>query len=449
MQRSNQVLRACPTALILASALAATGCGAAAFQPRSQDIPVLERQVARSPGDAHLLTRLGAAYHADGRNEEARRTLQQAVESGSAEGAAHLYLGLASEELGDWSGARSAYEAYLRQGGTSRIRNQVRGRLAIVSRQEIRALARQALAQEALLSQQAPTPNTVAVMPFVLTGLPDELAPLRTALADMIITDLSFTSLRSVERVRVQSMIDEMVLTQAGYTTAETGARMGRLLRAQTVVQGLISGSDNQLAVNASVLNTEQRAARDLARSGQVEGIFTLQKEMVFGILDALGIVPTAQERDAITGNRTGNLIAFVAYGRGLEAMDRGDYSEALNHFQESARLDPTFRAAQLQRLEAQHVSSASSAERISEIAVVEIGAVQAAALTQQIVDQVNYSPSTTMTQQTTQATAPPVPPGQSGQVPNPTVDGQQQSPLSAASTARLIFIIPRPGGTP
>jgi tetratricopeptide (TPR) repeat protein len=449
MQRSNRILRARSRALVLASVLAVTGCASAAFQPRPQDIPALEQQVQRSPGNADLLTRLGAAYHADGRHDDARRTLQQALDTDGADGAAHLYLGLASEELGAWSDARAAYEAYLAQGGSSRLRSQIRGRLAIVSRHEIRELARQALAQEALLSQQPPTPNTIAVMPFVLAGLPDELAPLRTALADMIITDLSFTSLRSVERVRVQSMIDEMVLTQAGYTTAETGARMGRLLRAQNVVQGLITGGGNQLALSATVLNTEQRAGRDLARSGQVDAIFDLQKEMVFGILDALGIVPTAQERDAITGNRTGNLIAFVSYGRGLEAMDRGDYSEALNHFQESSRLDPAFRAAGAQRLEAQQVSTASSAEQISEIAVVEIGAVQAATLTQQIVDQVNYSPSTTMTQQPTQSTAPPPPQGQPGQVPNPTTESQQQSPLSSASTARLIFIIPRPGGAP
>ena len=39
-------------------------------------------------------------------------------------------------------------------------------------------------------------------------------------------------------------------------------------------------------------------------------------------------------------------LAAFLAYSRGLEAMDAGDYARAARHFGEAARADPSFRAA-------------------------------------------------------------------------------------------------------
>jgi tetratricopeptide (TPR) repeat protein len=222
---------------------------------------------------------------------------------------------------------------------------------------------------------------------------------------------------------------------------------MGRLLRAQNVVQGLVAaaGAGDRIALDATVLSTEQRVGRPVAQAGQLDAIFELQKAVVFDILDALGIVPTQQEREAIMGNRTGNLIAFVAYGRGLEAMDRGDYADALGHFQEAARLDPGFRAARTQRIEAQQVSAAQNIAAIGELATAEIGAAQAGAIAQQVIDQVNHSPAATMTQ--------PVPAaGPSVTTPQdrrPAAEQQRDSPIGAAARATVIIVIPRPGGQP
>ena len=42
----------------------------------------------------------------------------------------------------------------------------------------------------------------------------------------------------------------------------------------------------------------------------------------------------------------TQNVQAFLAYSRGLEAEDRGDYTGAREAFGEAAGLDPSFRAA-------------------------------------------------------------------------------------------------------
>jgi tetratricopeptide (TPR) repeat protein len=410
------------------------GCAGYAFEARPEDIPTLEVAVERAPRDAMALTRLGAAYHAADRFEEARVTLRRAIEGGGADGSAHLYLGLANEGMEDWTAARAAYQNFLDGDGSSRLRNQIRARLAVVSRQELRQIARETLRQETQLSEQPATPNTVAVMPFHITGLSEELQPLRTALADMIITDLSFTPVRSVERVRMQSMIDEMLLTQAGYTTPETGARMGRLLRAEHVVQGLISGSDAELALDATVLHTERRtAAGELNHRGQIDAIFNLQKQLVYSILDALGVVPTDREREAIEGNRTGNLIAFVTYGRGLEALDRGDYAAALSHFRQAATLDPSFRSASVQSVQAEELASAPAATEVGVGAVAEIGAPVSTQMTQAIIDQVNPSPATAFT--STESTA-----GSGSQEANSVVESNPTTPLSQAIMVRVII---------
>src|SRR5205814_9336579 len=44
------------------------------------------------------------------------------------------------------------------------------------------------------------------------------------------------------------------------------------------------------------------------------------------------------------------NLAAFLAYSKGLEALDRGDYRTAAAHFSAAVRADPSFQAAAQQQ---------------------------------------------------------------------------------------------------
>ena len=62
--------------------------------------------------------------------EAARATLLAAIEAGNESGGACLYLGLAEEELQDWSAARTAYNRYLVVGQSAQVRAEVRNRLS-------------------------------------------------------------------------------------------------------------------------------------------------------------------------------------------------------------------------------------------------------------------------------------------------------------------------------
>jgi tetratricopeptide (TPR) repeat protein len=415
-----------------------TACASATYEARPEQIPSLEEAAARAPANADLATRLGVAYFMAGRHEDARRTLNDAIAAGATDGAAFLYLGLASEELEDFTAARAAYNRYLETGSSSRVRGQIRNRLALVARRELQQEARLALRQEQILSDQPPTPNTVAVLPFRLADVPDELAPLRTALADMIITDLSFTPLQSLERVRVQSMFDEMVLVQAGLTADQTGPRMGRLLKAAHVVQGVLSSPAGGIALDASVLDVDTRSTRpELSRRGAVDDIFDLEKQIVYDIIAALGITLTAREREQIESNRTGSLVAFLAYGQGLEALDRGDFGAATQHFQQAAQLDPGFAAARTQRAHADQLGSADATgtEQVGDAGTIEVGAPAAGALAAEIANQVNYSPAGGLTQ------------GSPSQERTPTTEQQPEPTTSQAARTTMRIIVPNPTG--
>ena len=327
------------------------------------DVPALRAAAQARPDDADLQTRLGIALFKAGQHQEAVAALAPIVQAGDAPSAAYLYLGLANEELGSWAAARDAYSGYVQTGRADEVRDQVRGRLQLVVRRELVEQARRTIQQEAQISQQAPTVRSVAVFPFRLTAANEELEPLQVALADMMTTDLELSgALTVLERTQVQSLVNEMTLSEAGYTDAATGTRAGRMLRAEHVVQGALTPLGEQIRFDADVVNTTRgNSAGNLDQQQPLGALFDLEKTIVFEVIRILGVELTPAEREAINNNRAENLLAFLAYGRGLMAMDRGDFAAAADFFNQAVQLDPGFDAARLQSDLADQLATAAA----------------------------------------------------------------------------------------
>ncbi|MEX2528764.1 MAG: CsgG/HfaB family protein [Gemmatimonadota bacterium] len=319
------------------------------------DIPRLEAAVRANPDDLQSRVLLGIAQYRSENFLEARNTLGVAVERGASEGAAFLFLGLASEEVEDWRGARNAYSRYIEVGRFDPLKEELAARLTLLVQREMEAEARSALARESELSASPPAPRSVAVLPFQLISEDESLAPLGLALADMVTTDLSLAqALQVLERGQIQALVRELDLTEAGYTDPTTGARTGRLLRAEHVVQGAFTTlGEAAVRFDTDILNTEQQAQRGtFSEEGQLASLFDVEKEIVFSVLDVLGVDLTPAERSAINDNRTESLQAFLAYGQGLEALDQSNYEEAAQFFNQALQLDPSFQMAQEQAVQ-------------------------------------------------------------------------------------------------
>lgn len=340
------------------------GCATGMPNIAAADVPRLQEAAAASPDDLDLRTQFGIALYKAERFDDARTTLGKVVEDEGGTGGAFFYLGLANEALEDWGGARDAYSRYLDVGKWDPLKDELRERLFLMVRRELQSEARTALAQEEQLTTAAPRPRTVAVFPFRLISDNQDLLPLQVAMADMMITDLSLSNALTVlERTQIQSLLDEMALTESGYTSAASGARAGRMLRAEHVVQGALTtlGTD-ALRFDADVLNTVRaQSAGAIQSEDLLEALFDMEKDVVFQVLDVLGAELTPAEREAINNNRAENLLAFLAYGQGLMAMDRGDYQEAQNFFRQAAALDPGYAPAVAAEIEAEGLASAST----------------------------------------------------------------------------------------
>lgn len=348
------------------------GMAACSSGPRLQEDPEdyraevarLQREIADNPGDAEPLRDLGAIYVRTQRPAEGYEYLQQAFKRDRDDPKTLFYLGVASEKVGQMQTARRVYERYDEVDEDSRYRNLLRGRYEWLLRQQIRQEIQQMVQREQELAGGDVSPRIVAVLPLSYQGSDAQYAPLGRGLSEMISVDLAhIDDLRLVERVRLQELLDELELAQSDYVDPSTAPRVGRMLGAGRLIGGAYNVLDEQnLRLDVALAELERdTVAPDLeSRSGALAQLFELQTEIVFRVIERLGIELTAEERAAIQYVPTENLQAFLAYSRGLLEEDEGNFEAAANAFQRAREIDPGFERA---------VESEQRAEGLSAVA--------------------------------------------------------------------------------
>ncbi len=339
------------------------GCAGSVQSPPvgPADVAALEAERQERPNDPAVLTRLGIAYYEAGDHARSRDVLRTAAVIESQSFPAAVYLGLAYEELGILDSARASYTRASGLTRSSPQRAEIGDRLTLLTRKEMQQDARTALSQESTLANTPPVENTIAVFPFRYRGANEELRPLERGLSHLVLTDLSKVSrLRLLERERVQFLLDEMQLADSNRVVTSTGARSGRMLRAARVVQGSLQDQATQLRLDANVVDaTSSTVTATGAATDRLQQLFEVEKQVVLQLVERMGITLSAAERRAISERPTADLQAFLAFSRGLEAEDRGDFQEAANQFNAALQRDPNFRSARDKR--AQNVRLASA----------------------------------------------------------------------------------------
>jgi len=296
--------------------------------------------------------RLAAELAAAGRCDTAVvvATAAQARAPGDVRGP--LVLGACQEQAGRFDDAIATYNAFAAEHPRARGVATLRAKAQLALRSAAEHTARQALAREAELANDPPQAATVAVLPLVIAG-DSSVQPLARGLADLITTDLAhIRTLRLVERLQIGMLLDELQAGQSERTDPATAARVGRLLRAERMVQGTatIPPVPPTGAATIELSATVVTSAGVVRPVGQVTGPFrqllALEKQVVFDLAGQLGIALTEAERQQILRQGPKSLAAFLAYSRALDDLDRGDYGAAARHFGAAARADPTFQAA-------------------------------------------------------------------------------------------------------
>ena len=273
----------------------------------------------------------------------------QTLAPGQALGA--MVIGGCQEKDGRYDLAYATYTDFANRYPQARGVAAVRALGQLALRTQATQTAKLALARESTLTSQAPEPSTLAILPVTIAG-DSSLQPLSRGLAEMMTSDLAMVrSLRLLERVQIGTLLDELKLAQSTRTDPATAARVGRLLRAERMVQGVAAITENgPVRMAAAVVSGDGTVRSGAQANGTFKQLLELEKQLVFGLATQLGIQLTDADRQRILRQGPKNLAAFLVYSQGLEALDRGDYRAAAAAFGAAARADPSFQAAQQQQ---------------------------------------------------------------------------------------------------
>ena len=340
-----RMLRCLPFVVVAACA----GRGPTAVSPA--EVPDLKARLQKDPGNSTLLVRYAAALFAAGTCDSAQAVGRRAMAARPEDAVPVMVVGQCQERAGQHDGAMATYDAYLAKYSSGPGAPAIRARQLLARRDQASALARRALIQEQQLAQQPGDARTIGILPLQIVG-DSTYQPLSRGLAQMIISDISLLrQFRLVERLQIGALLDELRFSQGTRVDPATAARVGRLIQAGRMVQGLATiPRQGPVRLEASVVQGTGEVANAEQVNGQLRDLLRLEKDLVVAIVTRLGYTLSVAERRAILENGTQNLQAFLAYSRGLLAEDGGDFSRAALYFGDAVQADPGFQAAKDQQ---------------------------------------------------------------------------------------------------
>lgn len=310
----------------------------------------LKMAIAEDYTDARAIRDMGIAMYHTGKLTLAQGFLRLALSRLPKDVAAHYYLGVVYEEQGRIDQALQQYTRYAELNPRGSLRKEVEGRRQVLLRRQMAAQIKAMIEQESALGAGTAPENSVAVLYFTNLSSDPQYLPLQKGLAEMIITDLSqVQALQVVERARMQLLVDEMGLGMSGLVDESSAPRLGKLLSAGRIVQGTLSGTElKTLRIEAALATLAANTSVPAEKvSGPLEEFYQLEKDVVFSLVDALGLQLSRSEREAIQRIPTKNLNAFMAWCRGLDDEDRGQWQSASDQYRAAVAADPGFEAAQ------------------------------------------------------------------------------------------------------
>jgi tetratricopeptide (TPR) repeat protein len=334
-------------------------------QSYQQALAYYEQALRERPDDAHVQRALGQAYYYLKEYDQAEKLLKAAQARTPGDGTVTLYLGMIAETKNDYAGATELYGKFLAANSKSPMAPDIKGRLLYVQNEQMRKQVEEAVKNEKSLASQTAAETTVGVLPF---SVPDKAGENASALAQGMAAALwydlaSVKELQVVERLQMKYLTDELAATEKGFVAKNSGPRLGKFVKAQHLVTAnLDSPAADKLSLQTGLINTGSGSySPAFSADDQFSKAMKVQKEMTLAVLDSLGIKVTGSARRQLKKSPTDSYTAFLAFGRGVDQFDRGDYGKADAFFVEATHIDPSFGLAKEFHSQAQLLQAGSA----------------------------------------------------------------------------------------
>lgn len=237
------------------------------------------------------------------------------------------------------------------------------GSHAAPSRPRRRFLAASALLGAVLsLSSAAPAAAqdaarpTVAVMYFTNSALVagTDYSMLSKGLAEVLITELARnTSIRVVERDRLQDLLNEQDLSTAGRVDQSTVVRMGKVLGAGHMLMGtfLIDPKEN-MRIDVRAVNTETSEIEYVETiEGKADKLMAMISQLGVKLNDGLKLParPATATKFSESGGKNPNQFkAMLLLSRAIEEQDKQNVAGAVALYKQAIDANPDFDRAKV-----------------------------------------------------------------------------------------------------
>ena len=208
------------------------------------------------------------------------------------------------------------------------------------------------------ITPQDPGIKTIAIIDFENNSIEeaDKYANLGNALSKILIGDFAvLSSLRVVERERIQFLLDELELTEKTVggkkvVDASYAPRLGKLLGAHSFVFGSFIRIGKKFRLDARLVKTE---TGEIFKTASVEGkpdeIIELAKKLTLAITKNLDVDVKKAEKNKLEklGGDGIPIEALALYGDAMSKLNNELYKDAFSKLEEALAVAPNFQQAQ------------------------------------------------------------------------------------------------------
>jgi TolB-like protein len=243
------------------------------------------------------------------------------------------YLGLCFESMKQYDNALKYYQYYQDKTVDSRYKSDMEKRYTGVLKLKYQEEARQLIDKEKQV-QGILSENTLAIFNFDNKSGNTQYDPLQQGFPIMFITDFSLVpKLKVVERLRLQSLLDELQLNKEEMMTGYTLQRAGKLLSAKQIIKGNFKiSSDNNLVLDIATIDVSTGQVKDpISKSGGLNDFYRMEKDLVIAMIDRMGIVITDEVRQKILTIPTESFFAFLERMKSTQEMEKMELPSASN----------------------------------------------------------------------------------------------------------------------
>ncbi len=308
-----------------------------------ESIIFYEQHLQEQPGDYMARNDMGYAYMETGNYDKALENFTRVLKSQPGNPNTIFNLGLLYLKMDQYDKTIETWQRY--DDPTKPAANElVKKELTLVIIAHNQNLAKAAIVKEKRLAGSGKNldPMTICVTSYDDLSPDNELRAFQKGLAAMVISDLSkIKKFKVVDRIRLQTLMNEMKLGQSGVVNAATAPKIGRLIGAGNVVVGSLSRG-----IQSTTTVLKSRHGKVVGSDVCVEpkeNFFRLPGCIAQDIAMAKSVkFNKVQFRDG-SNIHTMNLDAFLYFGSGLDAFDRSNWKQASLLFKKALKEDPMF----------------------------------------------------------------------------------------------------------